>query len=214
MPASSAPVESPTPPEEVAQAGSWLAPPAHWYSAPAQAVAPPPPRSLPSEKEAVAATAAAVAEVVAGLISPSAPPPASLAAPFPSPPAARRQPAEGKDATGKKRSMTERASEISTAPTSKRNKTAASDATGALRPAAGTSPPQTPEATVTWRLASSEVAKAVRNENKEPWAAFTRSTAPIEQLRADYNRLEARVDAHGRGGKLTAMAAASFREAA
>jgi len=169
---------------------------------------------LPSEKEAVAATAAAVAEVVAGLISPSAPPPASLAAPFPSPPAARRQPAEGKDATGKKRSMTERASEISTAPTSKRNKTAASDATGALMPAAGTSPPQTPEATVTWRLASSEVAKAVRNENKEPWAAFTRSTAPIEQLRADYNRLEARVDAHGRGGKLTAMAAASFREAA
>jgi len=65
----------------------------------------------------------------------------------------------------------------------------------------------------TWKLVSGEVAKAVRNGNKELWAALKRSTAQIEHLRADSNRLEARVDAQGQCNERTAMAVASLRVA-
>jgi len=213
VPPSTAPVASPTSREEAEIAAPWTVRPAGPYPESEIVVAPPPAHSS-SEQEATAAAAAAAAAVVESVEPHSLAPPASLAAPFPSPPPVRRRASGGKAAVGKKRGTTKGPPEISAAPPGKKSKTAANDAVGGLSPAAGTSPPPTPESLATWKSVSGEVAKAVRNGNKELWAALKQSTAQIEHLRANSNRLEARVDAQGQFNERTAMAAASLRVAA
>jgi len=171
----------------------------------------PPPAPSASEIEAETAAAAAAAAVISSAPTPS---PASLAAPFPPLPPPRRRPGGGK---GKKRSPAKAASPKSAAPQRKKKKAAddvaGNDNDGAELVAGITPSAPTPEAVAAWALVSGEVAQAVRNGNKQLWAALKKTTAQMEHLRADSNRLEARVDAQGQCNERTAMAVAALRVA-
>ncbi|OSX76537.1 hypothetical protein BU14_0187s0016 [Porphyra umbilicalis] len=183
---------------------------ASWTPALVPGVAPPPP-SAPSaaDVEAETAAAAAAAAVIASVPPPS---PASLAAPFPPLPAPRRRASGGK---GKKRSPAKAPPAKSAVAPRKKHKAvdsaAGGDNDGAELVANASSSAPTPEAVAAWALVSGEVAKAVNNGTKELWAALKKTTAQMEHLRADSNRLEARVDGQGQCNERTAMAVASLR---
>jgi len=185
---------------------------ASWTPALVPGVAPPPP-SAPSASnlEAEMAAAAAAAAVIASVPPPS---PASLAAPFPPLPAPRRRTSGGK---GKKRSPAKAPPAKSAVPPRKKNKAvdsaAGGDSDGAELVVGASSSAPTPEAVAAWALVSGEVSKAVSNGTKELWAALKKTTAQMEHLRADSNRLEARVDGQGQCNERTAMAVASLRVA-
>jgi len=185
---------------------------ASWTPAPVPGVAAPPP-SAPSasDLEAETAAAAAAAAVIASVPPPS---PASLAAPFPPLPAPRRRASGGK---AKKRSTAKAPRAKSAVPPRKKHKAvdsaAGGDSDGAELVARASSSAPTPEAVAAWALVSGEVAKAVSNGTKELWAALKKTTAQMEHLRADSNRLEARVDGQGQCNERTAMAVASLRVA-
>ena len=175
---------------------------------------------LPSASalEADAASVMAAVEVVASeaFVARPGDPPASLAAPFPPPAASRARAGAAKTGGRKKRSPPKARSPQSCAPRGKKAKaaveTSANTETGVASARTASAP--TPEAVAVWNLVSDQVASAVRAGSKELWAALKKSTAEIEHLRADTNRLEARVDGQGQSNERTAMAVASLRVAA
>ena len=173
-------------------------------------VSPSEPSASDLQEEAEAA-AAAVAVVAAA----RTPPPTSLAAPFPSPPTARRRVSGGSASGGKKRTPAKALSAKTSAPPRKKTKKAAQEANGdcdnVVSHGASNAAATTPEVVAAWTLVRGEVAKAVREGNKALWSALKQSTAQIEHLRADTNRLEVRVDVQGQRNGRTALRVASVR---
>jgi len=169
-----------------------------------------PSSTVASETEKAAAEAAAAAVEAA-----ATPPTASLSGPFPPCRAPSRPRAAAQARGANKRRHGKTPSVVSTAPPTKKTKTT-KEADGATCNEDGSAAPdcpgaRTPEAVAAWVLVKGEVAKVVRDSNKALWSALKQSTEQIEHLKANTNRLEARVDAQGQGHERTAMAVASVR---
>ena len=163
------------------------------------------------DMEAQTAATAAAAAVIEGMPTSQH---TSLAAPFPAPPAPRQRTTGGRARGGTKRSPVKAAASAVTAPRAKKQKTAAAKEAGGRHSdgsSGNDSSTEKPEEVAAWKLVSGQVAKAVRKSNKELWAALRKSTAQVEHLRDNTNRLEARVDGQGQCNERTAMAVASLR---